>query len=146
MSTGDDRVPEIDRAVLEVIRDRLRTAPQIETAEIVVADGQTKLEASLTAAATPAAIDRRFLDIRWYTNGDFRIHYQEEWPDRTWCQRWDRHPNEHNDRDHLHPPPDAATPGEDRTWPSKFEAVLKLVVDSVRTRTDSLWQAVEDGK
>jgi hypothetical protein len=146
MSTGGDRVPEIDRAVLEAIRDRLRTAPQIETAEIVVADWQTKLEATLTAVATPAAIDRRFLDIRWYTNGDFRIHYQEEWPDRTWCQRFDRHPNEHNDRDHLHPPPDAATPGEDRTWPSKFEAVLKLVVDGVRTRTDSLWQAVEDGE
>lgn len=144
MSTGGDRVPEIDRAVLEAIRDRLRTAPQIETAEIVVADWQTKLEATLTAVATPAAIDRRFLDIRWYTNGDFRIHYQEEWPDRTWCQRWDRHPNEHNDRDHFHPPPDAATPGEDRTWPAGFQSVLRLVVDGVRTRTDSLWEAVDD--
>jgi hypothetical protein len=140
----DDGVPEIDRGVLEAIRDRLRTAPQIETAGIVVADGQTKLEATLTPAATPSRIDRRFLDIRWYTNGDFRIHYQEEWPDRTWCQRWDRHPNGHNDRDHFHPPPDADTPGEDRTWPTKFEAVLKLVVDGVRTRTESLWQAVEE--
>lgn len=140
----DDGVPEIDRGVLEAIRDRLRTAPQIETAGIVVADGQTKLEATLTPAATPSRIDRRFLDIRWYTNGDFRIHYQEEWTDRTWCQRWDRHPNGHNDRDHFHPPPDADTPGEDRTWPTKFEAVLKLVVDGVRTRTESLWQAVEE--
>ena len=140
----DDGVPEIDRGVLEAIRDRLRTAPQIETAGIVVADGQTKLEATLTPAATPSRIDRRFLDIRWYTNGDFRIHYQEDWRDRTWCQRWDRHPNGHNDRDHFHPPPDADTPGEDRTWPTKFEAVLKLVVDGVRTRTESLWQAVEE--
>ncbi|MFC7043455.1 hypothetical protein [Halonotius sp. GCM10025705] len=144
MSTGGDRIPEIDRAVLEGIRDRLRTAPQMETAVIVVADGQTKLEATLTAAVTPAAIDRRFLDIRWYTNGDFRIHYQEDWPDRMWCQRWDCHPNDHNDRDHFHPPPDAATLGEDRTWPSEFQAVLKLVVDDVRSRTESLWQAVED--
>jgi hypothetical protein len=144
--TGDGRVPEIDRATLEAVRDRLRTAPQIATAGIVVADGQTKLEATLTAAATPPRIDRRFLDIRWYTNADFRIHYQEDWPDRTWCQRWDRHPNDHNDRDHFHPPPDAATPGEDRTWPTKFEAVLKLVVDGVRTRTDALWQAIEDAE
>ncbi|TQQ80766.1 hypothetical protein [Halonotius roseus] len=144
--TGEERVPEVDRAVLEAIQDRLRTAPQIETAEIVIADGQTELKAPLTAAATPTRIDRRFLDIRWYTNGDFRIHYQEDWPDRTWSQRWDRHPNEHNDRDHFHPPPDAATPGENRTWSSKFEAVLKLVVNGVRTRTDSLWQAVGDGE
>ena len=144
MSTGGDGSPKIDRAVLEAIRDRLRTAPQIETAEIVVADGQTKLEATLTAAATPTEIDRRFLDIRWYTNGDLRIHYQEEWPEGTWRQRWDRHPNDHNERDHLHPPPDAATPGEDRTWPAAFQAVLRLVVDGVRTRTDSLWEAVDD--
>jgi len=144
MSAGDGSVPEIDRAVLEAIRDRLRTAPQIETAEIVVADGQTKLEAPLTAAVTPEAIDRRFLDIRWYTNDDFRIQYQEDWPDRTWCQRWDRHPNAHNDREHFHPPPDAATPGEDRRWPGDFRSVLKLVVDAVRRRTESLWQDIED--
>ena len=144
MSTGGDGGPEIDRAVLKAILNRLRTAPQIETAEIVVADGQTKLEAKLTAAATPNRIDRRFLDIRWYTNGDFRIHYQEDWPEGTWRQRWDRHPNDHNERDHFHPPPDAATPGEDQTWPAAFQAVLRLVVDGVRTRTDSLWEAVDD--
>ena len=144
MSGGDDGVPEIDRAVLEVIRDRLRTAPQIATAEIIVAGGQTKLEAQLDGAVTPADIERRFLNIRWYTNDDFRIHYQEDWPDRTWCQRWDRHPNEHNDRDHFHPSPAAATPGEDRTWPSEFQAVLKRVVDGVRSRTKSLWQAIEN--
>ena len=144
--TGDDSVPEIDRGILEAVRDRLHTAPQIETAVIVVAEGQTKLEATLTPKATPSRIERRFLDIRWYTNGDFRTHYQEDWRDGTWCQRWDRHPNEHNDRDHFHPPPAAATPGEDRTWPGEFQAVLKLVVDGVRTRTDSLWQAVGDGE
>jgi hypothetical protein len=140
--TGDGDAPEIDRSVLKTIRDRLRTAPQIAAAEIVVADGQTKLEASLTAAATPTGIDRRFLDIRWYTNDDFRIQYQEEWEDRMWCQRWDRHPNAHNGRDHFHPPPDAATPGEDRAWPTAFQAVLGFVVNDVRTRTESLWQAV----
>ena len=144
--TGDDSVPEIDRGILEAVRDRLHTAPQIETAVIAVAEGQTKLEATLTPKATPSRIERRFLDIRWYTNGDFRIHYQEDWRDRTWCQRWDRHPNEHNDRDHFHQPPAAATPGEDHTWPGEFQAVLKLVVDGVRTRTDSLWQAVGDGE
>jgi hypothetical protein len=146
MSGGDGDSPEIDRGVLETIRDRLRTAPQIDAAEIVVADGQTKLKAPLTAAATPRAIERRFLDVRWYTNDDFSIHYQEEWPNRTWCQRWDRHPNAHNSRDHFHPPPNATTPGEDRAWPTAFQAVLELVVNDVRTRTETLWQAVGDDK
>ena len=144
MSADGGATPGIDRGTLEGVRNRLRTAPQIETAVIDVADGQTRLEATLTAAATPAEIGRRFLDIRWYTNGDFRIHYQEDWPEGVWRQRWDRHPNDHNERDHFHPPPDAATPGEDRTWPATFQAVLRLVVDGVRTRTDSLWEAVDD--
>jgi hypothetical protein len=146
MSGGDGDSPEIDRGVLETIRDRLRTAPQIDAAEIVVADGQTKLKAQLTAAATPRAIERRFLDVRWYTNDDFSIHYQEEWPNRTWCQRWDRHPNAHNSQDHFHPPPNATTSGEDRAWPTAFQAVLELVVNDVRTRTETLWQAVGDDK
>jgi len=146
MRGGGGSVPEIDRGVLETSRDRLRTAPQIAAAEIVVADGQTKLEASLAAAATPAGIERRFLDIRRYTNDDFRIHYQEDWEDRTWRQRWDRHPNAHNSRDHFHPPPDAAAPGEDHTWPTAFQAVLERVVDDVQTRTETLWQAVEDNE
>ena len=144
MSGGDGDSPEIDRGVLETIRDRLRTAPQIDAAEIVVADGQTTLKAPLTAAATPRAIERRFLDVRWYTNDDFRIHYQEDWEAQTWCQRWDRHPNAHNSQDHFHPPPNATTPGEDRAWPAAFQAVLKLVVNDVRTRTETLWQAVGD--
>jgi len=144
MSGGDGDSPEIDRGVLETIRDRLRTAPQIDAAEIVVADGQTKLKAPLTAAATPRAIERRFLDVRWYTNDDFRIHYQEDWEAQTWCQRWDRHPNAHNSQDHFHPPPNATTPGEDRAWPTAFQAVLELVVNDVRTRTETLWQAVGD--
>lgn len=132
--------PEIDRAILTVVQDRLRSAPQIETATITTADGQTKLLAQIAAASTPPSVARRFLDIRWYTNGDFRIHYQEEWTDHVWQQRWDRHPSTHNDRDHFHPPPDAKTPGQDRSWPPEFQDVCKLVINEIRERTNTIWE------
>jgi len=136
----EDETPEIDRAVLTVIRDRLQSAPQIETATITTTDEQTKLLVEIAEASTPATVERRFLDIRWYTNGDFRIHYQEDWPADVWQQRWDRHPSTHNDRDHFHPPPDATTPGQDRSWPSEFQEVCKLVIDAIRERTKTIWE------
>ena len=136
-------VPRIDRPILEDIRDRLRTASQFESVQIVNREGQTRLEAVLHPASNPPALDRRFLDIRWYTNGDFRIHYQEDWDDETWQQRWDRHPNAHNARDHFHPPPAAATPGKDRSWPTDYRDVMAHVLTSVDERDQELWSDSE---
>lgn len=136
--------PRIDRAVLEDVRDRLRTASQFATATIVVTEGQTRLEAIIDPHFDPPAVERRLLDVRWYTNDDFRIHYQEEWPDQTWMERWDRHPSEHNARDHFHPPPSAATPGKDRSWPADYRDVLSLVLSSLADHHDAIWTGDAD--
>lgn len=130
--------PQIDRPILEDIRDRLQTASQFETVELVSSEGQTRLEAAFDPASNPPSLDHRFLDIRWYTNDDFRIHYQEEWADETYQQRWDRHPNPHNSRGHVHPPPDAAIPGDDRTWPTDYRDVLAHVIAAVDDRDEAL--------
>lgn len=143
-SGSRDDTPRIDRPILEDIRDRLRTATQFDSVEIVTATGQTRLEAVIDSALNPLGLDRRFLDIRWYTNDDFRIHYREAWEARTWQQRWDRHPNEYNTRDHFHPPPDAATPGEDRSWPADYRDVLANVLAAVTERNDVLWAESSD--
>lgn len=133
------KVPRIDRAILEDTRDRLRTASQFESVMIEPIEGQTRLEAIVDPALNPAEVERRFLDVRWYTNDDFRIHYQEDWAGETWRQRWDRHPSTHNSREHFHPPPDAATPGEDRSWPSDYRDVMAQVLAALADRNDELW-------
>ncbi|ERG92290.1 MAG: hypothetical protein J07HQW1_02326, partial [Haloquadratum walsbyi J07HQW1] len=49
-------------------------------------------------------------DIRWFTTGDFSVHYVEEHEDvERWECRWDRdrHPNTHNTRLRFHKPPTA---------------------------------------
>lgn len=140
---SDAGVPRIDRPILEAIRDRLQTARQFEDVSIRTARGQLRLEVRFDPAVDPPELERRVLDVRWYTNDDFRINYLEEWPDRTWTMRWDRHPNPRNDRDHFHPPPGAATPGHDRTWPPDYRDVLELVVSDLHDRTEELWDRTE---
>lgn len=135
--------PRIDRPILEDIRDRLQTASQFSSVTLDTSEGQTHLEAEIDPALNPPTLERRFLDIRWYTNGDFRIHYQEEWTDETWRLRWDRHPNDHNTRDHFHPPPDAATPGEDRSWATEYRDVMSRLLSLLARRNDDLWDEVE---
>lgn len=137
---ADDDGPRIDRPILEEIRDRLRTAPQFQRVAIRTTRGQLRLEAVFDPGVDPRDLHRRVLDVRWYTNDDFRIHYREEWPGRSWAMGWDRHPSPHNARDHLHPPPDAASPGEDREWPTDYRDVLELVIERIRERTAELWE------
>lgn len=132
-------VPRIDRPILEDIRDRLRTASQFESVTIEPIEGQTRLEAVVDPGLNPAGVERRFLDVRWYTNDDFRVHYQEDWEEETWQQRWDRHPSTHNSREHFHAPPDAATPGEDRSWPGDYRDVMAQVLSALAERNDELW-------
>lgn len=135
-------VSRIDRPILEDSHDRLQTASQFQSVRILTTEGQTRLEAVFDAASNPSSLERRFLDIRWYTNGDFRIHYRQDWHEETWQQRWDRHPNPDNARDHIHPAPEAATPGEDRSRPSDYRDVMAHVIAAVGHRDEELWESV----
>lgn len=85
-------------------------------------------------------VEEAILTVRWYTNDDFKIHYQEDHGDSAWKCRWDRHPNPHNTRDHFHAPPDALTPGEDATWPSDYRDVLAIVLSEIERRITDLWE------
>jgi len=58
------------------------------------------------AGQYPASVSAARLDIRWFTTGDFLVHYLETWTDETnWECCWDQHPNTHNTRIHFHEPP-----------------------------------------
>lgn len=87
----------------------------------------------------PASVDDAGLTVRWYANDDFTLHYREEYAAHTWECRWNRHPNPHNTRAHFHPPPTAATPGEDATWPTDHRDVLTLVLGEIEDRIATLW-------
>jgi len=129
----------IDRAVLASLRSRLVGARPFESAA-VLDDGNTHLRADLSSEYYPDDVAAR-LEIRWYRNDDFAVHYRESHPTRTWECRWDRHPNTHNARAHFHPPPTAnRADAADAAWPSDHREVGRLVLDRIEDRIDALWE------
>lgn len=130
----------IDRPILEFLRDRVASTTQVERAEIDDPEGHIELRVDLASRYYPRSVEEVLLTVRWYTTDDFKIHYREARADDDWECRWDRHPNQHDTRDHFHPPPEAETPGEDADWPSDHRDVLSLVLDEIEDRVADLWE------
>ncbi|MFC6719561.1 hypothetical protein ACFQGT_13775 [Natrialbaceae archaeon GCM10025810] len=110
-----------------------------ESAEIVE-EGKLHLRVDVSGDYYPSEVSAR-LEIRWYRNDDFTVHYREVRRDGAWMCRWDRHPNAHNSRDHFHPPPNASrTDAEDAQWPDDHRDVTRLVLDRIEERIETLWE------
>lgn len=89
----------------------------------------------------PSGVERAYLRIRWFETDDFSIHYSEQYgTGNSWECRWDRHPNDHNTREHFHPPPDAATPGVEEEYSSDWRSVLTTVLTRLDDRIAVFWE------
>ncbi|MEF8822258.1 MAG: hypothetical protein V5A52_08265 [Halovenus sp.] len=127
----------IDRSVLERMQSRFATSRTFESVEIVE-EGKLHLRVELSHEYYPDETSARF-EIRWYRNDDFNVHYQEDRQEGAWKCRRDRHPNRHNSRDHFHPPPAASrTDAEDVRWPDDHRDVIRLAIDRIEERIESL--------
>ncbi len=88
----------------------------------------------------PGGVTRAYLQIRWFETNDFSIQYSEQYQtDNEWECRWNRHPNDHNTREHFHPPPDALTPGEDVDYPIDWRDVLATILTDLDDRIKAFW-------
>lgn len=98
------------------------------------------LRARLAIDRYPSIVDSARLDIRWFESGDFSVHYVETRNDeRRWECRWDRHPNHHNTRLHVHRPPDGADV-EDLSLSSLHPLdVYSTVLDAIEGHIERLW-------
>ncbi|PSQ52528.1 hypothetical protein BRD20_06715 [Halobacteriales archaeon SW_8_65_20] len=104
--------------------------------------GPRLLRVEMDTEAYPESVTTARLDVRWFTTGDFSLHYVEahEQGDRWEC-RWDRHPNPHNARLHFHQPP-AGTAVTDLELPSTHPLELhSTVLTAIRRRIETLWQS-----
>ncbi|TQQ83758.1 hypothetical protein EGH24_02960 [Halonotius terrestris] len=108
-----------DRQALRLLERQCATTPLVADTEFQPsATEPRRLLARLDTDAFPETVAAARLDIRWFTTGDFSLHYVETTTNGDqWECRWDRHPNPHNARLHFHQPPDA-------------EAIRDLSVDS----------------
>lgn len=136
---GESNAP-IDRGALVRILDRVRTNRRVDRAYITLVHDATCLLVEFALDYYPSGVEDAYLNVRWYANDDFKIHYHETWEDGNWDCRWGRHPNNHNTYDHFHPPPDAPTRGDDASYPDDLHEMMRLVESEVNSRIRSLWE------
>jgi len=99
------------------------------------------LELGLDPDRYPGAVDEARLDIRWFEDGTYTIHYLERRGGDRWQCRWDRHPKPGSPLAHFHPPPNAGVDIE----PSMVEVSHPLdvqfaVLDWISTRIQRLFE------
>lgn len=61
----------------------------------------------LASSPYPSQISAVNCEVKVDNTGGHEIMYIEEWGDKIWACRWDRHKNSHNTYEHFHCPPDA---------------------------------------
>jgi hypothetical protein len=143
---GDDEnvaetVGGIDTEILEQIGQHLERSQRFSEVMFQPDYAPSSVVAEYDMGYFPAAIDRAYLQIRWYETDDFSVHYSEQYTDGDqWECRWDRHPNSHNTRSHFHPPPDAMTPGDDAAYASGWRDVLSNVLEDLDDRIQAFWE------
>lgn len=142
MSESDrNAVGGVDSDVLARIGRRLDGSRRFAAVEYRPPYAPNSVVADYDVGYFPAAVERAALRVEWFETDDFHIHYSEQYDDgSSWACRWDRHPNDHNSREHFHPPPDAATPGDDASYPSDWRDMLTHVLDALDERLESFWE------
>ena len=139
-TTGSPGPP--DRQTLQLIDRQLRTDALIVETEFDPDVHEPRLlHALVDAGQYPETVAAARVDIRWFMTDDFSFHYVETHQDESrWECRWDRHPNPHNARLHLHQPP-AAVAATDLSLSSCHPLdVYSTVLDAIEGRIQSLWE------
>lgn len=135
-----DRAP-VDFDRLDVIRERLATDGRFTTVDARPALAPERLSCAYDSRLYPERVRDARLEIVWFENGDFSLHYHEDHERSAFDHRWDRHPSNHNARDHVHPGPDAPTPGDDASHPPDWRDVLSTVLSEIDDRQRAFWES-----
>lgn len=107
--TGDSPGGAIDVATLEVLARRAGSHPLVADCTMQPdAISPRRLEVRLDAEQYPAPVTTVRLDVRWYDDGSYTLHYLESREGDRWQCRCDRHPKPGTPDEHFHPPPDAS--------------------------------------
>lgn len=139
-SSGDVDGAPIDFDRLDVIEERLATDERFTRIERRSEFAPDRLVCVYDPRFYPSSVSAAHVEIVWFENDDFSIHYHEDHARGEFDHRWDRHPSEHNTRDHVHPGPEASTPGDDTSHPSDWRDVLSEVLWEIETRQRGFWR------
>ena len=129
-----------DRQTLRLLEGILADEPLVASTEFDPDSYEPRiLHIQCEQSRYPSPVESARLDIRWFSSGDFSLHYVETTDADRWECRWDHHPNPHNARLHFHHPPT----GEeitDLTWASLHPIdVISTVIGAVEQRIEQQW-------
>lgn len=138
----------VDLDLLDLILERLCDSDRFQGAAYRPDFAPESVVFYLDSGFYPSAVTEVKLKVKWFENGDFSIHYQENYAEDVdtpgekhgFSHRWDRHPNSHNSYDHVHPNPDAPTPGDDANHPRDWRDVLSMVIEEIDERRNAFWE------
>ena len=131
----------VDFDVLTRLGRRLANNPRFESVAYRPEYAPNSVVGEFDLGYYPAAVTRASLRVEWFESDDFHVHYAEEFQDGSrWECRWDRHPNDHNSREHFHPPPAAATPAQDCSHPRDWRDLMTDVLEDIDRRIRAFWE------
>ena len=135
-----DRGP-VDSELLDRIATHLARSNRFNSIDTRPAYAPNAVIADYDLGYFPNGVTRAYLRIRWFETDDFSIHYSEQYrTGNAWECRWDSHPNDHNTREHFHPPSDASTPGTDAEYPDDWRDVFATVLTRLDDRIEAFWE------
>jgi len=129
----------IDFDRLNVVAERFATDDRFTRVEVQPEFAPDRVVCRYDPGFYPQQVQSARLEVVWFENGDFSLHYHEEYEDGAFDHRWDRHPSAHNTRDHVHPGPKAPTPGDDVSHPVEWRDVLSMVLGEIGDRQRAFW-------
>ena len=129
----------VDFDRLEAIEERLATDDRFARVESQPEFAPDRLVCVYDPKLYPDTVSEARLEVTWFENGDFSVHYHEDHAAGEFDHRWDRHPSAHNARDHLHLGPDAPTPGTDTSHPDDWRDLLSGILREAERRQRDLW-------
>lgn len=138
-STDDVSSAPIDFNRLDVIAERFATDDRFTRIEVHPEFAPGRIVCCYDPGFYPPRVQSARLEIVWFENRDFSLQYHEEHENGTFDHRWDRHPSGHNTRDHVHPGPNAPTPGDDASHPEEWRDVLSMILSEIENRQRAFW-------
>lgn len=138
-SPDHERGAPVDLDQLDVIEERLAGDARFSRIERQSGFVPDRIVAEYESGFYPETVSEGRLEVVWFENGNFSLHYHEGHDEGRFDHRWDRHPSDHNARDHVHPGPDAPTPGEDVSHPADWRDVLSMALAEIEDRQRAFW-------
>lgn len=133
---------DLNEELMRVIGTRLGKHDFIDHVDVFPAEKPDRIVAEFTEGLFPDVVTAAWFELRLRLNDDINMVYIEDWSGERWECRWDRHENDHNTREHFHPPPTVTTAAAiDIDLPLDPNLSVHIALQFIEDRIRGLWRA-----